>query len=60
MVGESEWVINGIIMIALAIILVPLAGGVVDRTDILLQLGVIMYVIYTLLSGKAINPPRPK
>jgi CDP-diglyceride synthetase len=60
MEGESEWVINGIITIAGIIILIPLAGGVVDRTDVLLQLIVMLYVIYTLLSGEAINPPRPK
>lgn len=60
MEGESEWVVNGIITIALMIILVPLAAGVVDRTDVLLQMMVIMYIIYTSLSGEAIDPPRPK
>lgn len=60
MEGESNWVVNGIITIALTIIIIPLAAGVVDHLDSLLLVLVIMYVIYTSLSGEAIDPPRPK
>lgn len=60
MEGESTWVINGIITIALVIVVVPLVAGAVESLDALLLLVVIMYVIYTSLSGEAIDPPRPK
>lgn len=60
MVGESNWVVNGIITVALIIVFVPLVAGVVDRLDALLLLIVVMYVLFTTLSGEAIDPPRPK
>jgi len=58
--AESTWVVNGIITIAITIMLVPLVAGVVERLDYLVLLIGIMYVVYTTLSGEAIDPPRPK
>lgn len=58
--GESNWVVNGIITLALIILLLPLAAGIVDSLDSLLLVMVIMYVVYTSLSGQAIDPTRPK
>jgi len=60
MEGESSWVVNGIITIALVSILIPLAAPFVEKLDALLLIMAIMYVIYTTLSGEIINPPRPK
>lgn len=60
MEGESSWVVNGIITIALISLVVPLMAGLVDQLDALVLLMLIMYVIYTSLSGEAINPPHPK
>ncbi len=60
MEGESTWVVNGIIAIAFMILIIPLVAGLVDDLDALLAIMVIMYIIYTTLSGEAINPPRPK
>jgi hypothetical protein len=60
MEGESNWVVNGIITIALVPILIPLAAPFVEKLDALLLTMAIMYVIYTTLSGEAIDPPRPK
>ncbi|MFB6297201.1 MAG: hypothetical protein ABEH56_01640 [Salinirussus sp.] len=60
MEGESNWVVNGIITLALVVILIPLAAGIVDDLDALLLIMIIMYVIYTVFSGEAIDPPRPK
>jgi hypothetical protein len=60
MKGQSNWVVNGIITIALVPILIPLAAPFVEKLDALLLLMAIMYVIYTTLSGEAIDPPRPK
>ena len=60
MTAESNWVVNGIITIAITIMLVPLIAGVVDRLDALLLVLLLMYLIYTVLSGEAIDPPRPK
>ncbi|MEF8783130.1 MAG: hypothetical protein V5A39_03260 [Haloarculaceae archaeon] len=60
MEGESDWVVNGIITIAISVIILPLAAGVVDQLDALLLTMAIMYVIYTTFSGEAIDPPRPK
>lgn len=60
MEGESNWVVNGIITIALVSLLIPLAAPFVEALDALLLLMVIMYVVYTTLSGKAIDPPHPK
>jgi hypothetical protein len=41
-------------------LLIPLAAQLVEDLDAVLLVAVIMYVIYTSLSGKAIDPPRPK
>ncbi|MFB6233363.1 MAG: hypothetical protein ABEH61_03795 [Haloarculaceae archaeon] len=60
MEGESNWVVNGIITIAVIVLVIPLAAGVVDDLDALLYVMVVMYVIYTAMSGEAIDPPRPK
>ena len=60
MEGESSWVVNGIITIALVALLIPLAAQLVKDLAAVLLVAVIMYVIYTSLSGEAINPPRPK
>jgi hypothetical protein len=57
---ESNWVVNGIITVAILVVLVPLVAGVVDRLDALLLVAGIVYVVYTTLSGEAIDPPRPK
>ncbi len=57
---ESNWVVNGIITVALVSILLPLAAPFVEKLDALLLLMAIMYVVYTTLSGEAIDPPRPK
>jgi hypothetical protein len=60
MESESNWVVNGIITLALVPILIPLAVPFVEKVDALLLLMAIMYVLYTALSGEAIDPPRPK
>jgi len=60
MENESDWVVNGIITISLVSILVPLVAPFVEKLDSLLLIIAIMYVIYTILSGEAIDPPRPK
>lgn len=60
MEGESVWVINGIITLALITFLIPLAAQVVEDLDALLLIVVIMYFIYTSLSGEAISPPHHK
>ncbi len=60
MEGESSWVVNGIITIAFVALLIPLAAQLVEDLDAVLLVIVIMYIIYTSLSGEAINPPRPK
>jgi len=60
MEGESKWVVNGIITLALIPLIVPLAAPLVDQLDALVLVIVIMYVIYTPMSGEAIDPPRPK
>jgi hypothetical protein len=60
MEGESDWVVNGIITLALVALLIPLAAQLVEDLDALLLVMVIMYIIYTSLSGEAIDPPHPK
>jgi hypothetical protein len=60
MQGESNWVINGIIALALIVLIIPLANGFVEHLDSLLLVIVIMYVVYTALSGEAIDPHQPK
>jgi len=60
MEGESDWVVNGIITIALVALLIPLAAQLVEDLAAVLLVTVIMYVIYTSLSGEAIDLPRPK
>jgi len=60
MEGESDWVVNGIITIALIALLIPLAAQFVEDLEVLLLVILIMYLIYTSLSGEAIDPPRPK
>ena len=58
--GESSWVVNGIITIAFVALVVPLAAPFVKQLDALVLVMLIMYVVYTALSGEAIDPPRPK
>jgi hypothetical protein len=60
MEGESNWVVNGIIMLALVVLLIPLANGFVEDLDSLLLVILIMYAVYTALSGEAIDPHQPK
>jgi len=60
MEGESSWVVNGIITISFVALIVPLAAGLVDQLDALVLVMLIMYVVYTSLSGEAINPPHHK
>jgi amino acid transporter len=60
MEGESTWVVNGIITIAVVILMLPLVAGVVESLDALVLLVVIMYVVYTAISGEAIDPHQPK
>lgn len=60
MEGESSWVVNGIITLALVPLLVPLAAPLVNELDALVLVILIMYVIYTAMSGEAIDPHRPK
>lgn len=60
MEGESKWVVNGIITLALIPLIVPLVGDMVEQTDALLLLMLLMYVVYTAMSGEAIDPHRPK
>lgn len=60
MEGESNWVVNGIITISLIALILPLVAGLVDELDAFLLVMLIMYVIYTLMSGEAIDPPQPK
>jgi len=60
MEGESNWVVNGIIMLALVVLLIPLVNGFVEDLDSLLLVILIMYVVYTALSGEAIDPHQPK
>jgi hypothetical protein len=58
--GESKWVVNGILSLALIVLVIPLASGFVGHLDSILLVILLMYVVYTGLSGEAINPPRPK
>ncbi len=60
MEGESNWVVNGIITLALIPLVVPLAAPLVDELDAVILVILIMYVIYTAMSGEAINPHQPK
>lgn len=60
MEGESVWVVNGIITIALIALIIPLAAPVVEKLDALVLVILLMYVIFSSLSGKAIDPPHPK
>jgi hypothetical protein len=53
-------VVNGIITIAVVILMLPLVAGVVESLDALVLLVVIMYVVYTAISGEAIDPHQPK
>lgn len=60
MEGESNWVINGIITISLVALVIPLAAQLVEDLTAVLLVMIIMYVVYTSMSGEAIDPPRPK
>jgi len=60
MEGESKWVVNGIITLALVPLLVPLVADMVEQLDALVLMMLVMYVVYTAMSGEAIDPPRPK
>lgn len=60
MEGESKWVVNGIITISLIALVIPLAATFVEDLDALLLVFLIMYPIYTALSGEAIDPTYPK
>ena len=60
MQGESNWTVNDIITITLIILVLPLAAKYLDELPALLLWMVLLYVIYTALSGEAIDPPRPK
>ena len=44
----------------LIILVLPLAAKYLDELPALLLWMVLLYVIYTALSGEAIDPPRPK
>jgi hypothetical protein len=41
-------------------LVVPLAAPLVDELDAVVLVILIMYVIYTAMSGEAIDPHRPK
>ncbi len=60
MEGESNWVVNGIITLALIALLIPFAAHFVEDLEALLLVMVIMYFVYTSMSGEAIDPPHPK
>ncbi len=60
MEGESNWVVNGIITLALISLVIPLAAHLVEELEAILLVMLIMYVIYTAMSGEAIDPPTPK
>jgi len=58
--NESTWVVNGIITIALVVLVAPFAAKVIDELAAFVLWMVVMYVMYTTFSGEAIDPPRPK
>ena len=60
MENESTWVVNGIITIALVVLVAPFAAKVIDELAAFVLWMVVMYVMYTTFSGEAIDPPRPK
>jgi len=58
--NESKWVINAIVFMAVAIFLIPLAAKLTTELDAVAMVIVLMYVVYTPMSGQAVDPPDPK